>query len=157
MKNLAILLVVILSTSCSFQFNTGEQSEDVATAGTPEEQIQIGSIADASIKQIDAKQWSVLWRSASSILKNQESQNTFSAKVATSRAMFGEPKKREKVGGSFVDRKTGKMPGYYGTVFYKTDFDRADGVDEQVVLVREGNEWRLAGYWAVKTASVKFP
>jgi len=157
MKISAILLVLILSSSCSFQFNTGEQAEVVATAGTPEEQMKIDALADGLTKKIDAKQWALLWRSASSLLKDQESQSTFSAKIGATRAMFGEPKRREKVGYSFEDRKSGDVPGYYGIVFYKTDFARADGVDEQVVLVREGNEWRLAGYWAKKTASIKFP
>lgn len=59
------------------------------------------------------------------------------------------------MGYTFPESVEGAPPGKYGIVFYATDFSKVSAVEEQVVLVQQGQEWRLAGYWAEKRKQVK--
>ena len=153
-----LTLLLLLSSAllgCKVQFNSGSSEQVPAREGSASEQAGVRVAASTVLAQLDAEQWDKAWSSAGTSLKQTASLSGFTTGVRTSRAMFGVPASRAITGYAFPESIEGAPPGQYGIVFYATDFSKVQGVEEQVVLRREGGEWRLAGYWAEKRMQVK--
>lgn len=75
--------------------------------------------------------------------------------IKSSHAVFGPAQSRHVVGYAFTDGLEGAPPGRYGIVFYSSDFASFAGTEEQVVFKDNSGQWQLAGYWVIKSASVR--
>jgi hypothetical protein len=154
---LALLLAFsVVLLGCKVQFNSGSGEQVEAREGSTSEQAATKAAATVILAQLDAEQWDKAWSSGASSLKQTTTQTGFTSGVRASRAMFGTPPaSRDITGFAFPESIEGAPPGQYGIVFYTADFSKAQDVEEQVVLRKDGDEWRLAGYWAEKRKQVK--
>lgn len=153
---LALLLVLSAALlGCQVQFNSGASDQAQAREGSAAEQAALRTAAAAVLNQLDTGQWDKAWSAAAASLRQTTSRPGFATGVRASRAMFGVPASRTIIGYSFSESVEGVPPGQYGIVFYVTDFSKVRGIEEQVVLLQEDGEWRLAGYWAEKRKQVK--
>jgi hypothetical protein len=152
-----LLLAFSLALSgCKVQFNSDSSEQGAAREGSASEQAAVRAAATAYLSQIDMEQWDGVWSSAAPCMKQMIAQPEFISGVHASRAIFGVPiKPRVAASYAFPESIEGMPPGQYGVVFYSTDFSKIGEVEEQVVLCKKSDGWRLAGYWVEKHKQVK--
>ena len=148
MRLTLLLVFSIVLLGCQVQFNPGSD-KNAPKEGSSSEQAAVRAASTSVLAKLDAEQWAEAWSSAASFMRQTTTQAEFSDGVRTSRRVFGDPPlSRDITGYAFPESIEGAPPGEYGIVFYRANFSKSKDVEEQVVLSKEGNEWRLAGYWA---------
>lgn len=155
MRLCVVLLLAALLVGCRVEFNRGSQEQARAGEGTASDQAAVKDASAIILAQIDAGNWTTAWENSASTLKQSTTRTALELAVNGSRAAFGSPGARRITGYTFTESIEGAPPGQYGIAFFTTDFSRASGVEEQVVLRKESNEWKLAGYWAEKSAKLQ--
>jgi len=132
MKRLAVSALALTALSAQI----GQAAADTAT-----------DEAARWVGLIDHGQYDQSWLSAGAILKSRISQAEWAGKIAPVRAPFGAVVSRTFASETKTDTLPGAPDGHYDVIRFGTVFSGKKVAVETVVLAREGDSWKVDGYF----------
>jgi hypothetical protein len=144
---LAAALAITLS-ACNVSISTTPPEKlPPATAGTAERQAEVFEVAKAIVHRLDRGRFDEVWDASSRMLKDATFKPAFAALMSATRGKLGKPDPRGAPRIGFAKKVDVDGPeGDYAIVEVDTTFS-GKVVTEKVVLAREGEQWKLAGYF----------
>jgi DNA-binding CsgD family transcriptional regulator len=103
--------------------------------------------ASTWVQLLDGQRWSDSWDTAGSLFKNQMKRDRWAATIQPLRQPLGAPAARATQSATRTATLPGMPAGDYAVVQYRTNFATKPGTIETVVLVREGANWTVNGYF----------
>lgn len=103
--------------------------------------------AGAFLTMVDAGRFAESWLEASTLLKERVKQEEWIDTLARSQAATGALVERSLESSSYSTTAEGSPEGEYILLVYDARFQRAASVSEYVTMAREGERWRVAGYF----------
>lgn len=110
-----------------------------ASAGLPS--------ARAWVALLDRQRWAESWRTAALPFRSQITAAQWASTIRSVRQPIGPVSARSFRGVTRTTSLPGVPSGEYEVIEFATDFARKAGAIETVVLRREGDGWRVAGYF----------
>ena len=143
MRVFASLAVLISLAACNVQFSAKLPDR----SASDQEKVQTRVAAENIVTSLDSGLTDSTWNNASSSLKTSLTKETWTAMQA-SRGTFGKVLSRGVDNQTFPRAVENAPPGTYAIVYFKTSFANYPQVQEEIVLRKGSNDWKLAGYWA---------
>ena len=106
----------------------------------------IRSAADESLTLLDQDNYLEAWKSSASIFKEVVSRDAWNSQMEGVRKKFGKAKTRTRTNAIVQKDPSNHPPGEYVMLNFDTGFEKDDAT-ETLVLFKEDNQWRLAGYF----------
>ena len=106
----------------------------------------IRSAADESLTLLDQDNYLGAWKSSASIFKEVVSRDAWNSQMEGVRKKFGKAKTRLRTNAIAQKDPSNHPPGEYIMLNFDTGFEKDDAT-ETLVLFKEENRWRLAGYF----------
>ena len=106
----------------------------------------IRSAADESLTLLDQDNYLEAWKSSASIFKEVVSLDAWNSQMEGVRKKLGKAKTRTRTNAIVQKDPSNHPPGEYIMLNFDTGFEKDDAT-ETLVLFKEDNEWRLAGYF----------
>ena len=103
--------------------------------------------ATAWLALVDRQQWDDSWRTAASLLKQQLTAPQWTATVEPVRKPLGAVAGRVLLAATVTRDLPGAPAGEYEVVQFQTRFTQKPQAVETVILMREGADWKVAGYF----------
>lgn len=100
------------------------------------------------LEALDAERYQEAWADTAQIMQAGHSLGEWVREVGAPREKLGKPLIRELKSGDYATEMPGAPKGEYVTVVYLTQYSHAPPVQETIVLMMEGDRWRVAGYGA---------
>jgi hypothetical protein len=147
------LCAALMLAGCTFSFGADDEKQALPTptAGTPELQREAADAANHYLQLIDARKDDEVWERAGRGLHATSSKRVFLSALKLART-FSLPDKRELDGFGFTPKVDAAWPeGDYVVVQYKAIAGNVVAI-ERVVMQREDDAWKLAGYHVNKRA-----
>jgi hypothetical protein len=119
-------------------------SPAVFAADAPEDAAQ--KSADAWVKLVDDGQHAESWDAASSLFKAATTRDVWAKTAAAVRASVGKVSSRKLKSREFSKAIPGAPEGEYVTILYDSLFERRPAAVEVVVVHKDKEGWRVAGY-----------
>jgi len=140
-KNLRIHAVLIVA--CIFMiliplYNQKPNTEKIE---------QAAPIALAFLQLIDAGQFADSWQSSAGLMQERVKQQEWVEKLTSARNLSGELVARSRKSASYSTEAKDSPEGEYIMLIYTSRFEKAEEVDEYVTVMREGETWKVAGYF----------
>jgi DNA-binding CsgD family transcriptional regulator len=108
---------------------------------------EAGEAALAWIALLDREDWADSWTAAGSLFKTQVTQTDWATTVASVRGSVGPVVSRTQTSATPSTTLQGLPAGEYEVIQYRTAFrDKPDSV-ETAVMMREGGNWKVIGYF----------
>ena len=106
----------------------------------------IRSAADESLTLLDQDNYLEAWKSSASIFKEVVSLDAWNSQMEGVRKKLGKAKTRTRTNAIVQKDPSNHPPGEYVMLNFDTGFEKDDAT-ETLVLFKEDNQWRLAGYF----------
>ena len=106
----------------------------------------IRSAADESLTLLDQDDYFGAWESSALIFKEVVSRDAWNSQMEGVRKKFGKAKTRTRTNAIVQKDPSNHPPGEYIMLNFDTGFEQDDAT-ETLVLFKEDNQWRLAGYF----------
>jgi len=106
----------------------------------------IRSAADESLTLLDQDNYLGAWESSASIFKEVVSRDAWNSQMEGVREKFGKAKTRTRTNAIVQKDPSNHPPGEYIMLNFDSGFEKDDAT-ETLVLFKEDNQWRLAGYF----------
>lgn len=140
-KNLRIHAVLIVA--CIFMiliplYNQKPNTEKIEQA-TPAAQDFLGLV--------DAGKFAASWQSSAALMKERVTEQEWVEKLNKARTLSGELVAREQKSASYSTEAKDSPDGEYIMLIYTSRFQKADEVEEYVTVMRDGESWKVAGYF----------
>ena len=103
--------------------------------------------ATAWLALVDRQQWDDSWRTAGALLKQQLTAAQWTATVQPVREPLGAVTARVLLAATPTKDLPGAPAGDYEVVQFQTGFAQKPQAMETVILMREGADWKVAGYF----------
>ena len=125
------------------QEGAGSGAASVAAAADP------ASIEDAQawLALVDRGEWEASWRDAAPFFKSQITAAQWAGAMASVRKPLGAVSSRKVEAVTRASALPGVPAGEYEVITLKTDFAEKPGAIETITLVRQGDEWKVVGYF----------
>jgi len=147
-----IMLLVIAVAALSSMLQGG------SAADTPPAESQHaaaeGAVQSAAADQarrwvalIDGRRWDQSWRASAAIARAQVTADQWTATVKPVREPLGDVSSRVLETATKTNSLPGAPAGEYEVLQFRTDFAKKAGALETVVMVREADGWKGAGYF----------
>jgi hypothetical protein len=144
-----LLLSLVTLAACEVRFSPSEKPQVASDQGTPEDRQQALEAADTFLVQLDKGRVKETWANTSSQLKQRASETAWIASLSAMRAPFGSVVSRKLESYGFTDTVEDLPKGRYAVFQMKGDFS-GTSLEEKVVLHKDGNDWRILGYFLTK-------
>ena len=106
----------------------------------------IRSAADEYLTLMDQGNYPGAWESSASIFKEVVSRDAWNSQMEGVRKKFGKAKTRTRTNAIVQKDPSNHPPGEYIMLNFDSGFEKDDAI-ETLVLFKEDNQWRLAGYF----------
>ena len=106
----------------------------------------IRSAADESLTLLDQDNFLGAWESSASLFNEVVSRDAWNSQMEGVRKKFGKAKTRTRTNAIVQKDPSNHPPGEYIMLNFDTGFEKDDAT-ETLVLFKEDNQWRLAGYF----------
>ena len=106
----------------------------------------IRSAANESLTLLDQDNYSAAWESSASIFREAVSLDAWASQMEGVRKKFGKAKTRLRTNAIAQKDPSNHPPGEYIMLNFDTGFEKDDAM-ETLVLFKEENQWKLAGYF----------
>jgi len=103
--------------------------------------------AQAWAKLLDEQRWSDSWKASGSLFRAKLTETVWASKVQPLRGQLGAVSSRSVKSVSSATTLPGAPDGEYKIVQFATVFANKPDAIETVVLAREGDDWRVDGYF----------
>lgn len=101
----------------------------------------------AFLQLVDAGKYAESWQSAASLMRERVPQAEWIATLSKAQALSGPLVERVKKNASYSKTAQDSPEGEYILLTFEAKFQRAEEVAEYVTVMREGERWRVAGYF----------
>ena len=108
--------------------------------------LDIRRAADTSLTLLDRDDYSGAWDVSANIFKEAVAREAWISQMEGVRKKFGKARTRTRTNAILQKDPTNHPPGEYIMINFDTGFERDDAT-ETLVLYREEDQWRLAGYF----------
>ena len=108
--------------------------------------LDIRKAADTSLTLLDRDDYSGAWDASANIFKEVVAREAWVSQMEGVRKKFGKARTRTRTNAILQKDPTNHPPGEYIMINFDTGFELDDGT-ETLVLYREEDQWRLAGYF----------
>lgn len=108
---------------------------------------QAAPTAQAFLQLIDTGKFEESWLSAATLMQERVSQEEWIEKLTQARTLSGEMVARERKSASYSTEAKDSPEGEYIMLIYTSRFQKADEVEEYVTVMRDGEDWKVAGYF----------
>ena len=108
--------------------------------------LDIRKAADTSLTLLDRDDYSGAWDASANIFKEVVAREAWVSQMEGVRKKFGKARTRTRTNAILQKDPTNHPPGEYIMINFDTGFELDDGT-ETLVLYREKDQWRLAGYF----------
>ncbi len=105
------------------------------------------SAALAWLDLVDSGRFQESWDAASALFRRQLAADDWGRLVAGVRVPLGALQSRRLQGSTAAVTLPGAPDGDYMILQFASSFDNKERAQERVTLMREGTEWRVAGYY----------
>lgn len=101
----------------------------------------------AFLQLVDAGKYAESWQSAASLMRERVPQAEWIATLTKAQALSGSLVERVEKNASYSTTAQDSPEGEYILLTFEAKFQRAEEVAEYVTVMREGERWRVAGYF----------
>ena len=134
----AVLIVAALFMILIPLYNQSPDSEKVE---------QAEPIGTEFLALVDGGKYAESWQSSASLMQEKISKNDWVEKLGKARNLSGGLVQRVQKSASYSTEAKDSPEGEYIMLIYESDFQRAEDVSEYVTVMREGDAWKVAGYF----------
>jgi len=99
------------------------------------------------LELIDDGKYAESWESSASLMRDKVAKNDWVDKLNKARNLSGGLVQRIQKSASYATEVEDSPEGEYIMLIYESDFQRAEEVSEYVTVMREGDVWKVAGYF----------
>ena len=103
--------------------------------------------ANVWLEQLDAKSWNESWKGTGKLFQSNLTQEQWSKTAQAVRDPFGVVISRHILGVTKTTTLPGAPYGEYGVLTYSAVFTNKASAVETVVLIRDGEQWKIVGYF----------
>ena len=103
--------------------------------------------ANKWLEQLDAKSWNESWKGTGKLFKSNLTQVQWAKTAQAVRDPLGAVISRHILGVTKTTTLPGAPDGEYGVLTYSAVFTNQASAVETVVLIRDGEQWKIAGYF----------
>ena len=103
--------------------------------------------ANKWLEQLDAKSWNESWKGTGKLFKSNLMQEQWAKTAQAVRDPLGAVISRHILGVTKTTTLPGAPDGEYGVLTYSAAFTNKASAVETVVLAREGEQWKIVGYF----------
>jgi len=96
---------------------------------------------------IDGGKYAESWQSSASLMQEKVTQKDWIDKLDKARNLTGSLIQRIQKSASYSTVAKDSPEGEYIMLIYQTDFQAAKDVSEYVTVMRDGDSWKVAGYF----------
>ena len=103
--------------------------------------------ANKWLEQLDAKSWNESWKGTGKLFQSNLTQEQWAKTAQAVRDPLGAVISRHILGVTKTTTLPGAPDGEYGVLTYSAVFTNKASAVETVVLIRDGEQWRIVGYF----------
>jgi hypothetical protein len=103
--------------------------------------------ANKWLEQLDAKSWNESWKGTGKLFQSNLMQEQWAKTAQAVRDPLGAVISRHILGVTKTTTLPGAPDGEYGVLTYSAAFTNKASAVETVVLAREGQQWKIVGYF----------
>lgn len=103
--------------------------------------------ANKWLEQLDAKSWNESWKGTGKLFQSNLTQEQWAKTAQAVREPLGVVISRHILGVTKTTTLPGAPDGEYRVLTYSAVFTNKASAVETVVLIRDGEQWRIAGYF----------
>jgi len=103
--------------------------------------------ANVWLEQLDAKSWNESWKGTGKLFQSKLTQEQWAKTVQAVREPLGSVISRHILGVTKTTTLPGAPDGEYGVLTYSAAFTNKASAVETVVLSRDGEQWKIVGYF----------
>lgn len=103
--------------------------------------------ANVWLEQLDAKSWNESWKGTGKLFQSNLTQEQWAKTAQAVRDPLGAVISRHILGVTKTTTLPGAPDGEYGVLTYSAVFTNKASAVETVVLIRDGEQWKIAGYF----------
>ena len=103
--------------------------------------------ANKWLEQLDAKSWNESWKGTGKLFQSNLMQEQWAKTAQAVRDPLGAVISRHILGVTKTTTLPGAPDGEYGVLTYSAAFTNKASTVETVVLAREGEQWKIVGYF----------
>jgi hypothetical protein len=103
--------------------------------------------ANVWLEQLDAKSWNESWKGTGKLFQSNLTQEQWAKTAQAVRDPLGAVISRHILGVTKTTTLPGAPDGEYGVLTYSAAFTNKASAVETVVLIRDGEQWKIAGYF----------
>ncbi len=140
----AVALVALIQTGSP---SSGGPAAGAAVTHTDPSRATGFKAAQAWLRLVDEGRWRVSWDAAAAQFRAEVTRSQWEAMVTPVRAPLGKVLGRTFQNVTTARTLPGAAPGAYEVLQFRTDFANRRGATETVTLVREGDAWKVTGYF----------
>lgn len=104
-------------------------------------------VAAEFLQMIDSGQYAESWRSSASLMQEKITEKDWAEKLAKARERTGDVINRERESATYSTKAQDSPEGEYIMLIYDSKFDKAGELSEYVTVMRDGELWKVAGYF----------
>lgn len=103
--------------------------------------------ANKWLEQLDAKSWNESWKGTGKLFQSNLTQEQWAKTAQAVRDPLGAVISRHILGDTKTTTLPGAPDGEYGILTYSAVFTNKASAVETVVLIRDGEQWKIVGYF----------
>lgn len=103
--------------------------------------------ANSWLEQLDAKSWNESWKGTGKLFQSNLTQEQWTKTAQAVRGPLGAVISRHILGVTKTTTLPGAPDGEYGVLTYSAAFTNKASAVETVVLSRDGEQWKIVGYF----------
>jgi hypothetical protein len=103
--------------------------------------------ANVWLEQLDAKSWNESWKGTGKLFQSNLTQEQWAKTAQAVRDPLGAVISRHILGVTKTTTLPGAPDGEYGVLTYSAAFTNKASAVETVVLIRDGEQWKIVGYF----------
>ena len=103
--------------------------------------------ANVWLEQLDAKSWNESWKRTGKLFQSNLTQEQWAKTAQAVRDPLGAVISRHILGVTKTTTLPGAPDGEYGVLTYSAVFTNKASAVETVVLIRDGEQWKIVGYF----------
>jgi hypothetical protein len=103
--------------------------------------------ANVWLEQLDAKSWNESWKRTGKLFQSNLTQEQWAKTAQAVRDPLGAVISRHILGVTKTTTLPGAPDGEYGVLTYSAAFTNKASAVETVVLIRDGEQWKIVGYF----------
>lgn len=108
---------------------------------------QAQPVAAEFLALVDGGEYAESWQSSATLMREKVNRQDWIEKLDKARSLSGGLVQRIQKSASYATEVKDSPEGEYIMLIYESDFQKAEEVSEYVTVMREGDAWKVAGYF----------